>query len=81
MELESIARRDRKRGIDVLNHIQEGNTGLWRADKTRTIRIPVYFVDQITKVMSISAQLGRTLDRVPEIAEIAAATKLTAAKQ
>ncbi len=47
------------------------------ADKTRTIRIPAYFVDQITKVMSISAQLGRTLDRVPEIAEIVAATKLT----
>ncbi|MBG6192150.1 DNA-directed RNA polymerase sigma subunit (sigma70/sigma32) [Arthrobacter sp. CAN_A212] len=47
------------------------------ADKARTIRIPVCFVDQINKVMSISAQLGRILDRVPEIAEIAAATKLT----
>ncbi|MBG6192149.1 DNA-directed RNA polymerase sigma subunit (sigma70/sigma32) [Arthrobacter sp. CAN_A212] len=56
----SIARKYRKRGMDFLDHIQEGNTGLWRAVQSSTTRrLQIFDLRHLVDPPSFDTQPGR----------------------
>ncbi len=96
----SIAKKYTRRGVCLVDLVQEGNIGLMKAvdrfdhrmgfkfatyaswwirqavsravgDHGRTVRIPVYMVDLINRIMAVSDRLGCELGREPSVEEIA----------
>lgn len=47
------------------------------SNKSRTIRLPVYLIEKLSKINKVQQQLSQSLGRKPRIEEIAIATKLT----
>src|SRR3990170_1037794 len=73
----SIAKRYGHAKLPFLDLVQEGNLGLIRAVKSRTIRVPVHMMDTITQMQSAEANLIKRLGRKPTDEELSEESGLT----